>query len=156
FLLRRYVGPSSGHCQGKLDILFLLIPRIDRRAGRGLFDRLVAGDAAIKPSHVAEVVVDGQLRKPDLLDRQRTADGVYDRPRQYVLHERGLAFGVRLQQSIDLSFVIGQLFAGLLHADRDQVEDSLKLFAMGLGQLDLFAQAVELSLDLVDRDLQRI
>ena len=40
--------------------------------------RIVRGEA-VETGHVAEVVVPGQLRQPDVVDLQRAAEGVDDR-----------------------------------------------------------------------------
>ena len=116
---RRLLGSLQLECH----LVSRFVAWLARRTGRGLVDALVAGRAAIEAGHVAEVVVERQLRQPDLLDLQRTAEGVDDRQLKNTLAEVRSAVFFGLDQTLQVGVVVIQrLLSGRYGALRSRLE----------------------------------
>ena len=106
--------------------------RAGAAAGARLVDGLVAGDAAVEAGHIGKIVVQGELRQPDLLDLQRAVERVDDRQIERLLGQAvpmgavgQVAILLGLLQEDDLVQVIVERLSRRGDLDRGLAQDCL-------------------------------
>ena len=132
-------GPGSarlGACgERDGDVALLAIGRLGGGTGERFVHPLVAGDAPVEARDIAEIIVERQLRQPDLVDPQRSVEGIENGK-----FKKGLA-GVRgpvlerLRQLTDLVAVVGEILGGRILRGGDVAERRFEGLAMGVGDL---------------------
>ena len=95
----------------------------------------MAGDAAVEPSDITEVIVDGELREPDLIDAERAVEGVENREFEERFARIGGAILEGLRQLPDLVAVVGERLGRGILGRCDVAKDRLEALAVGIGNL---------------------
>ena len=95
----------------------------------------MAGDATVEPGDIAEVVVDRELREPDLIDAERAVEGVENGELKERFARIGGAILEGLRQLPDLVAVVGESLGRGILGRCDVAEDGLEALAVGVGNL---------------------
>ena len=114
----------------------------------------MAADASIKPSHIAEIVIHGEVGQPDLVDLQRPSKRINNRQLQQPTTERGVCCK-RLLQLPPLGFKICQLLAECFLAVNHCFLNFFQGLAMFIGMLigDRYSCDIRLNRDKLGVDL---
>ena len=128
------LGGRRGHLHGQR--LGLRVSRLERSSRHRLVHAAVARRAAVEAGDVAEVVVEGELRQPDLVDPERAVEGVEYRHLEHTLAGGRLSLRERLLELGELGAVIGDGLGGLVLGAGQPCQQRLELLAMGVGVLE--------------------
>ncbi len=132
---RKLLGCAGRRGEGEGNGLRLPIGRVGGRAGNRLVHALVAGDAAVEPRNVAEVVVQRQMRQPDLVDPQRSVEGVEYRQFEERLPGIGRPVLHRLRELVELRSMVGKRLGSGILAGSQLFERGFERLPMGVGGL---------------------
>ena len=129
--LRRCLGRSQRDRERPL----LGIGRVGRCPGHGLRHSLVARRAAIKAGDIAKIVVQRELRQPDLVDPQRSIERVEHRQLQQALADVGRFVGEGFFQERHPLPMVSQRLSHSIFFRRQRAKDRLQSLAVGIGCL---------------------
>ena len=95
----------------------------------------MTGDAAVEPSDIAEIVVERELWQPDLVDPQRSVEGIQYRQFEQRLSGIGRPGLQCLRQLAELGAMIGERLGRGILSGSQFLERGFERFPMGVGGL---------------------
>ena len=132
---RRGSAWLGGCGEGDGDGALFAIGRLGGGTGERLVHSLVAGNTPVEARDIAKIVVERQLRQPDLVNPQRAVEGIQNR--QFEERLAGVWGPVfeRLCQLTDLVAVVSEILSRGILDRRDVAERRFEGLAMGVGDL---------------------
>ena len=138
--LWRLGGGGQRECHG----FHLPVGRIRGGTSNGFVHALVARDATVKPGNVAEIVVERELRQPDLIDPQRSIESIQHRQFEQALADIGSPVLEGLRQLIELGAVVGESLGRCILACSQLLQSGLERLAMGVRRLEIEGRSGDL------------
>ena len=111
------------------------IPGLSRRSSHRLVHPAVAGRATVEAGDVSEVVVEGKLRQPDLIDPDRAVEGFEHREFEQTFPSIRLPHGERLLELHKLGAMVGQGLGRIILALGHLPQQSVEFLTVSVGIL---------------------
>ena len=124
---------SRGERDG--DVALFAVGRLGGSTGKRFVHSLVAGNAPVEARDIAEIIVERQLRQPDLVDPQWSVEGIEDRQFEECLAGVRSPVLERLGQLSDLVAMVSEILRRGILDRRDVAERRFEGLAMGVCHL---------------------
>ena len=132
----RREGARLGGCRERDgDVALFAVGRLGGGTGERFVHSLVAGNAPVEARDIAEIIIECQLRKPDLVDPQRSVEGIEDRQFKQCLAGVRSPVLERLCQLSDLVAMVSEILRRGILDRRDVAERRFEGLAMSVGGL---------------------